>query len=232
MTDSVKKDDCLVVHGASIIIQRLEFLLMEVFLFPMVNVTLFPRTTKPLPIFEPRYIQMFRDSVRTQTPVAIGFNDNPSTAGTVTPGKRADFVREIAGYGTSQIVEERPNGTLLVFIHGMGKVKLGEVKPSQAPYIICDAEVLQETTQVDPQSHTAVQGLNNLLARWIHTHIPDPTQREIFLRNLTGPEEIIGAFASYLVKDYDFQQLVLELNDINDKIQYLHRLAESSEIML
>lgn len=198
----------------------------------MVNVTLFPRTTKPLPIFEPRYIEMFRDSVRTQTPVAIGFNDNAQVAGAPVPGEKPNFVREVAGYGTTQIVEERANGTLLVFIHGMGKVKLGPVKDSDKPYVICEAEPITESTQVDPQSHASVQGLNNLLARWIHTHIPDPTQREIFLRNLTGPEEIIGAFASYLVKDYDFQQLILELNDINEKIRYLHRIAESSEVVL
>jgi Lon protease-like protein len=205
---------------------------MELYLFPMVNVTLFPRTTKPLPIFEPRYIEMFRQSSATQTPVAIGFNDNPSAAGNTTPGQKVEFVREIAGYGTSQIVEERANGTLLVFVHGIGKAKLGAVKKSETSFIVCEAEPIIENTVLAPNSTEMIKGLNNILARWIHTHIPDPGQRDIFMKNLTGPEEIIGAFASYLVKDYDFQQMILELNDINEKINYLHRLAESSEIML
>jgi ATP-dependent Lon protease len=205
---------------------------MDIFLFPMVNVTLFPKTTKPLPIFEPRYVEMFRDSARTQTPVAIGFNDNPSTNGVAAPGSKVSFVREMAGYGTSQIIEERPNGSLLVFVHGMGKVKLGNVKDTDTPYIVCEAEIVHENTQVTPDSHAAIQGLNNILARWIHTHIPDPNQREIFLRNLTGPEEIIGAFSSYLIKDFDFQQIVLEMNDINEKIQYLKSLAESQQITI
>lgn len=203
---------------------------MDVFLFPMVNVTLFPRTTKPLPIFEPRYIEMFRESAKTQTPVAIGFNDNPNSLGQVTPGQKPDFVREIAGYGTSQIVEERANGTVLVFVHGMGKVRLGPVRATNTPYIVCQAEVIHENNQIRPESHAKIQGLNNLLAKWIQTHIPEPSQREMFLKNLSGPEEIVGAFSSYLIKDYDFQQLVLELDDINDKISYLHRLAESSEV--
>jgi ATP-dependent Lon protease len=205
---------------------------MDIFLFPMVNVTLFPRTTKPLPIFEPRYIEMFRQSAATQTPIAIGFNDNPSNPIQPVPGKKVDFVREIAGYGTSQIVEERANGTLLVFVHGIGKVKLGAVVDTDTPYIVCEAEPVAESNEVKSASGPMIQSLNNVLARWIHTHVPDPGQKEIFMNNLTGPEEIIGAFASYLVKDYDFQQMILELNDINDKIYYLHRLAESGEIMI
>ena len=205
---------------------------MDVFLFPMVNVTLFPKTTKPLPIFEPRYIQMFRQSVATQTPVAIGFNDNPSALGQTTPGSKVDFVREIAGYGSAQIVEERANGTLLVFVHGLGKVKLGNVKASETTFIVCEAEKVLENTILDPKVAPLIHGLNNVLARWIHTHIPDPGQRDIFMKNLTGPEEIVGAFASYLVKDYDFQQMILEFDNINDKVHYLHRLAESAEIMI
>ena len=205
---------------------------MDVFLFPMVNVTLFPKTTKPLPIFEPRYVQMFRQSVATQIPVAIGFNDNPSSAGNTTPGTKADFVREIAGYGRTQIIEERTNGTILVFVHGLGRIKLGNVKDSKTPYIVCEAEPLVDRTNLDPKAATLIHGLNNVLARWIHTHIPDVGQRNIFMQNLTGPEEIVGAFASYLVKDYDFQQMILEFDDINEKIYYLHRLAESAEIMI
>ncbi len=205
---------------------------MDVYLFPMVNVTLFPKTTKPLPIFEPRYVQMFRQSVATQTPVALGFNDNPAATGATVPGTKVDFVREIAGYGSTQIVEERANGTLLVFIHGLGRAKLGKVKDSKTAYIVCEAEPLVDKVILDPKAATLIHGLNNVLARWIHTHIPDAGQRDIFMRNLTGPEEIVGAFASYLVKDYDFQQMILELDDINERVYYLHRLAESAEIMI
>src|SRR5687767_75296 len=121
---------------------------MKVFLFPMVNVTLFPKTTKPLPIFEPRYIEMFRQSVATQTPVAIGFNDNPTVTSAPVVGEKLSYVREVAGYGTCQIVEERTNGTLLVFVHGLGKVRLGEVQPSDQPFIICEAEIIPEDTVV------------------------------------------------------------------------------------
>ena len=190
---------------------------MDVFLFPLVNVTLFPKTTKPLNIFENRYIEMVRDSVSTQTPVAIGFIEDPSKVYNVKPGERVEFVRDIVGFGIPQIMEERSNGTLLVFIQGQGKARLGRVKASTTSYLVCDAQVLPENIEVNPSLRASVHALNKILARWIQTHIPDQMQREIFMRNMTGPEEIIGAFASYLIRDYDLQQMALEFDDINKK---------------
>ncbi len=203
---------------------------MDVFLFPLVNVTLFPKTTKPLNIFETRYIEMIRDSISTKTPVAIGFIEDPSQVYSVRPGDKVEFVRDVVGFGTPQIIEERSNGTLLVFIQGQGKARLGVVKASTTSYLVCEAQVLNETIEVNQTLRSAVHSLNKILARWIQTHIPEQGQREIFMRTMTGPEEIVGAFASYLIRDYDLQQITLEFDDINEKIEFLYRLAESNEI--
>lgn len=203
---------------------------MEVFLFPLVNVTLFPRTTKPLNIFEPRYLAMIKEAVATQTPIAIGFIEDPSKVASVNPGDAVPFVREIAGYGYVQIVEERLNGTMLVFIQGQGKVRLGRVLDRGTPYMVCEAQILPEMNVIDPEAQVELSSLYKILTRWIHTHIPDPSQREIFMRNLVQPEEIVGSFASYLVRDYDLQQMVLEYDNINEKIRFLYRLTESNEL--
>lgn len=205
---------------------------MDVLLFPLINVTLFPRTTKPLNIFEPKYLEMIRDSVRSQRPVALGFIEDASRVRDLLPGDDVDFVRAIAGYGNAQIIEERANGTILTFIHGQGKCRLGKVKKSETLYLVCEAEPVLEKKSVDDSLQPQIQSLNKILARWITAHIPDATQRDLFLQNLSGPEEIIGAFSAYLIRDYDLQQMVLEFDSINEKIQFLHRLAESGEITI
>lgn len=205
---------------------------MEVFLFPLVNVTLFPHTTKPLNIFEPRYMAMIRDAIQTQTPVAIGFIEDTTKVQPVQTGERVPFVRDIAGYGDPQIIEERVNGTLLVFIQGQGKLRLGKVLDRGTPYIVCEAEVIPEKSILDPALSGELQSLQKILTRWIHTHIPDPAQRDLFMRNVSRPEEVVGSFASYLVRDYDLQQMVLEYDDLNEKVQFLHRLMESNELTI
>jgi ATP-dependent Lon protease len=203
---------------------------MQIFLFPLINVTLFSHTTKPLNIFEARYLQMIHRSIETQTPIAIGYVEDPQTVTAVRPGEKVPFVREIAGYGYPQIVEERLNGTLLVFIKGQGKLKLGPAVASDEPFIVCEAQIIPEVNAVRSENIAQLAALRKILVRWIQIHIPDNGQRELFLGSLNHPEEIIGAFSSYLVRDYDLQQMVLEYDDINQKIQYLHRLSASNEL--
>ncbi len=203
---------------------------MEVFLFPLVNVTLFPRTIKPLNIFEPRYLSMIKEAVATQTPIALGYIEDPAKVTPVKPGEPVPFVREIAGYGYAQIVEERVNGTLLVFLQGQGKLRLGNVLDRGTPYIVCEGSIIPEKTILEPPQKLKLSSLQRILTRWIHTHISDPHQQDLFMKNLVQPEEVVGAFASYLVRDYDLQQMVLEYNDINEKVLFLHRLMESNEL--
>jgi Lon protease-like protein len=204
---------------------------MNVAVFPLVNVCLFPGTTKPLNIFEPRYLHMIRDSISAGQPVALGFIENIESVKPHRPGEKLSYVREIAGFGTPTIVQERLNGTLLVFMHAEGKVRLGNLVQTDTPYLVVEAERIDEKEGLLGSSSQAVKILNQILARWIHNHIPDPEQRRFFLDSLKGPLEIVGAFASYLVRDYDLQQMILEMNDINDKIQVLYRLVESNEII-
>lgn len=203
---------------------------MDVFLFPLVNVTLFPKTTKPLNVFEPRYIQMVRDAITTKTPVALGFIEDPAQISNLSPGEKVPYVRDVVGYGQVQIIEERSNGTLLVFLQGEGKARLGAVKSSSNPYLICEAQAIEEIVTIQSGREHQIAVLNKILARWIHTHIPDHIQREVFMKNMNGPQEIVGAFSSYLIRDYDLQQMVLEFDDINDKVNFLYRLFESNEI--
>ncbi len=203
---------------------------MEVFLFPLINVSLFPKTTKPLNIFEPRYLTMVKEAVQNKTPIALGFIEDPSQVGPVQPGSLVNFVHPIAGYGYPQIIEERLNGTILIFLQGQGKVRLKQVLDRSAPYMICEAEIIAENLQVKEEHQSTLDLLRKILTKWIQNHIPDPGQRDVFLKSINEPEEVVGAFASYLVRDYDLQQMVMDFNDINEKIEFLFRLTQSNEL--
>lgn len=203
---------------------------MEIFLFPLVNVTLFPGTTKPLNIFESRYLKMIQDSIQTQTPIALGFVDDPLKVKSLQVGESVDYVQSICGYGHPQIIEERENGSLLVFIYGMGKIRLKNLKRDSEPYLVCEAEVIKEVDTLTEFRMAQLRKLHLLLNRWIERNIVDPAQREIFARSISQPQEIIGASASYLIRDHDFQQEVLEKNTFEEKVELIYRLAGSSEL--
>lgn len=203
---------------------------MEVLLFPLVNVTLFPKTTKPLNVFESRYLRMVKDSIESMLPIAIGFMDDAHHMSAQTVGSPVVGIRPLAGFGPAQIIEERSNGTLLIFIQGQGKVRLEKILEDRGEYFLVQAQLIQEDDNIDLEERTQLADLLRILTRWIKSHISDPVQQDLFLRNVTGPEEIVGAFGSYLVRDYDLQQMVFEFDNMNEKIRFLYRLVESAEV--
>jgi ATP-dependent Lon protease len=193
---------------------------MECLVFPLTHTNLFPLTTKPLNIFEAKYLKMIEDSIEKEIPIALGY----------VP-ENGDTYRSTAGYGTPQIIDRRPNGSLLVFLVGLGKVKLGkEIQSADSPYIICETEKISEDLNLDDELKSKYVILSQVLVKWVQKHIPEPAQREIFIRNLKGPQEIIGSFASYLIRDYDLQYEMMEILSLNEQIKYLHRLFESNEL--
>ncbi len=193
---------------------------MECFVFPLTQSNLFPMTTKPLNIFETKYLKMIEDSIASQTPIALAY----------VP-ENGDTFRSVAGYGIPQIIEHRPNNSLLVFLQGQGKVRLGQqIQDKNSQYIICDCEKIFEDLNLDDALKSKYMNLSQLLVQWVQKHISEPTQREIFIRHLTGPQEIIGSFAAYLIRDYDLQYEMMEIFSLNEQIKYLHRLFESNEL--
>lgn len=202
---------------------------MECFVFPLQQTNLFPLTTKPLNIFEARYIKMINDSIEQGIPIALGY----------VP-ENGDTYRSVAGFGMPQIIDQRPDGSLLVFMIGQGKIRFdhrsqentstARSEQDQELYIKAQGEVVYDDLSLDDQLKNKYMVLSQLLVRWVQKHVPDSGQREIFVRSLKGPQEIIGAFAAYLIRDYDLQYEMMEIFSLNEQINFLYRLFESNEL--
>ncbi len=190
------------------------------FIFPLMNVNLFPRTTKPLQIFEPRYIEMVQNSIDQQIPIALCFIPEGSSE-----------IRPVAGYAVPQIIEKRPDNTMLIFMGGVGKARIDIDKITTSNSIqMSEGMTIEEDLTIDEKMRPKYMALSEALIRWIRTHIPEPKQREIFIRGLTGPREVIGAFAAYLIFDYDLQYEMMEIYSLNDQVRFLYRLLESGKL--
>ena len=190
------------------------------FIFPLTNINLFPHTTKPLHIFEPRYIEMVNQSIQNGIPIAICFVPEGTSE-----------IRPVAGYAIPQIIERKLDQTLLIFMSGQGKVQL-DLKSINTEDLVSSMEgiPLPEDLVLDEGLKSKYMNLSEVLVRWITTHITDPAQRETFIKSLTGTQEVIGAFAAYLIYDYDLQYEAMELTSLSEQINFLHRLLESGKL--
>lgn len=190
------------------------------YVLPLTNINLFPNTTKPLNIFEPRYVEMVNRSIEQGIPVALGF---------VPEGSHE--IRPIAGYSIPQVIERRQDGTMLVFMSGQGKVllNLNTIKNENQISSI-EGVIIAEDKALDESLKSKYMALSEVLVRWVTRYINDPIQKETFIRSLVGPQEVIGAFSSYLVYDYDLQYEIMEIISLNEQIKFLYRLFESGKL--
>lgn len=190
------------------------------YIFPLTNVNLFPRTTKPLNIFEPRYIAMIHQSLALGIPIAMCF---------VPEGSHE--IRPVAGYAIPQVIETRPDGTLLVFMAGQGRVRL-DLNSIHTEELVSSMRgtPVEEDHELEDLLRAKYVALSEVLVRWVTSHIVDPVQRDIFIRSLTEPQEVVGAIAAYLIYDYDLQYELMEITSVNGQIRFLYRLLESGRL--
>ena len=96
-------------------------------IFPLSNFIIFPDTTVPLNIFEPRYIQMIDDSMRGNRMIGI-----------VQPKKSGNFKKpdlyEVGCIGKITSFNETEDGRYLIVLNGINRFKILEEIDSSKLY--------------------------------------------------------------------------------------------------
>jgi uncharacterized protein len=113
---------------------------IQVPIFPLPDVVLFPHTLLPLHVFEPRYRQLVRDALTGDRRIAMAL---------LKPGWEQAYygrppVYPIAGAGEIMQVEERSDGRFNILLRGTMRIAiLAELPPAQ-PYRLVRARPLPD----------------------------------------------------------------------------------------
>jgi|TARA_X000001036_G_scaffold341535_1_gene320945 Lon protease-like protein len=93
--------------------------------FPLSNFIIFPKTTVPLNIFEPRYIEMINDSMKTDKFIGM---IQPKNSKTIIP-----TLHEIGCLGKITSFKETSDGRYLIDLKGIIRFKISEeIKPARS----------------------------------------------------------------------------------------------------
>lgn len=189
---------------------------------PLDRVVFYPNVSLPINVFEPRYIEMVKESERTATPIAL-----VQAKSREVEKKEVDFTLndfyEISGVGKPRFLRERPDGSLLLILEGFAKVRLEQIVQS-AGYPRCRARLLQEVKELAKEKETAYLRMRQILLTWIERNIQFRDQKELLLNSLKNPPETIDCYCSFLVKDVDLRQVLLEEDDINRRMNLIERM--------
>ena len=108
----------------------LEKLPAEIPVFPLSNFIIFPETTAPLNIFEPKYIQMIDDSMKSNRMIGM---IQPKKNGML---KKPDLYK-VGCVGKIKSFKETDDGRYLIILNGVSRFKITEEVSTKKLYRVC-----------------------------------------------------------------------------------------------
>jgi Lon protease-like protein len=192
----------------------------KVFLFPLNNSILFKKVTLPYHIFEPRYKQMINDSIENKIPIGIV--------------KYRNFEKYNGVYcvaGIPEILSSYPDGRLDIYIMGSVKCLITDAI-NENPYKIYEFKLVEENLHLDSSFEMDLESLRTFLNRWSLSFIPDPVQREAFMKMLSDREALINYSAVFLVEDPLVKEKIMEADSLEKKLKILLSYLGPKEISL
>ncbi|WP_372654075.1 LON peptidase substrate-binding domain-containing protein [Halobacteriovorax sp.] len=201
-------------------------MLKQVFIFPLPKISLQPGARKPLNVFEPRYLKMVKDAVSRKIPIALayGIRDSDETVDEnylSISHESLPSVRRVVCMGVPEIIQECNDGSMIIMLQGEGRGRLLQEVESVEPYIICEYEEFCGSNELRDENILLLRRLKTQLEKWVKKKVKLECQKNILNPCITQPCKIIGLYAELMIDSPEVKQEVLEMSDINDKIQYI-----------
>lgn len=98
--------------------------------FPLPGALLLPRARLPLNIFEPRYLAMLDDTLKTEHRL-IGMIQPVA----MPEGRGESRLQQIGCAGRLTSFQETEDGRYLITLHGVSRFRLGEIQDGFSPYL-------------------------------------------------------------------------------------------------
>jgi len=188
-------------------------------IFPLPTVVLLPGEVLPLHIFEPRYVEMVRDSIASHH--VIGMVE-------VMPGFENDLagsppVREVGCVGFIASHEELPDGRYMLWLFGLERFRIEAELDAHSQYR--QARVRYEPTQESPKRLAEIRPLRQELRSLLPLLVDlDGAAREQFARHMddASDSQLIALACQILEIPSDRKQAVLEAGSLSDRFLMIY----------
>ena len=119
---------------------------VQIPIFPLSNFIIFPGTTVPLNIFEPRYLQMVNDSMKEHRIIGM---IQPKKSGML---KKPDLY-EIGCIGKITSFNETEDGRILIILNGVCRFKVSKEIQSNKLYRECNVQYNNYSNDISEKSN-------------------------------------------------------------------------------
>jgi len=190
--------------------------IIQIPIFPLPDVVLFPHSVLPLHIFEPRYRQMVRDCLAGDKRLAMAL---------LRPGWENDYygrppVHPIAGAGEIVQHEELPDGRFNILLRGTMRIAITSEVPTDKPYRVTRARPLPDRyLDADPQALTdRVERLKVFYLRILSEVQKGEGETAKIFGGIKDPGIIVDRIAGAAIPDAETRQQALEAVDVATRL--------------
>jgi hypothetical protein len=180
-----------------------EFLLP---LFPLPNIVFFPHTRLPLHVFEPRYREMVRDALESDSRFGIVL---------LRPGWESDYfgapeVYECGTIGTIEQAVPLDDGRFNIVVRGDVRFRIVD-EVSRVPYRTARVIAEPEVSRPPDQAYARREWLADVSRQYLH-YLPD--QAAVPEIETVSLDALTNALIMSLNLDVEEKQKLLELSDV------------------
>jgi ATP-dependent Lon protease len=186
------------------------------------NIVFFPNTSLPLYVVDAVYEELIQDAIATNTPVAVALAQNEMDFTDDYPEPY-----EVCGIGTPLILERMEDGTLKVLMRGTGKIRLIELEQI-SPYPVYWSEVLQDEPEETKWVMTKLERLRLILVNWLKENVTNEIERNQFISTMNTDKHILDYVCTFLIKDREIRQLLLENNSYVQRVHLVNALIKDN----
>ena len=192
----------------------------EIPIFPLSNFIIFPKTSVPLNIFEPRYINMIDDAMKGNRMIGM---IQPKSFNQKTPD-----LYKIGCVGKITSFNETEDGRYLIVLAGLSRFKITEELKTQKLYRLCKVDFKDFSYDLEEKDEEIKFSdlefiFKNLKSLFIKQgYIIDWKELEKKSLNQT-----INALAMASPFSLEEKQILLETNDLSERKQKLEQILST-----
>ncbi len=202
---------------------------MDAVLFPLPGLILSPGGKITLNIFEPRYLQMVKDAMAGNLPMAIAHASKTEFADSLNiPDQGYPFICPEVGYGKVEILGESPNGVLIA-VSSMGKAHVDKVESFADPYIKLELTPVDLNNELDPQSEFLYRRIRALAKEKLMCFIKSSEEADAIMAQLQSPPKLLAFYIDHILQGWVKKYELFQIDDINEKIARLGEMIVEKE---
>jgi uncharacterized protein len=180
-------------------------------LFPL-NTVLFPKTSLPLRIFEPRYKDMIGQCLENGTPFGVCLIQEGKESGGVALPHVLGTLAEI------KKAEHKANGDIHITVEGSKRFRLVE-ELKRSPTWLAKVQILEEPVGDQDSTREVKEELRSAMSRYANLYYLLTSKQLMFEKYFRDPVRLSYYLADLLELENDEKQALLEAPDAATRLE-------------